>query len=408
MTVPSTHDHYTIITADSHAGGSHAQYREYLDLEFRDDFDAWRGKYKNPFKDLKDDRRARNWDSERRWAEQEADGVVAEVIFPNTVPPFFPSFVLFAQPPRPDEYVHRLAGIRAHNRWLADFVAEAPQRRAGIGQIFTNDLDDAITDARWIKDHDLRGGVLLPNIAPDVSWVSPLYDPAYDRLWAELEALELPVNVHGGTGAPNYGNFAVSPLLYINEVVFYSQRPLVQLILSGVFERFPRLKFVITETGGAWVPPLLARLDSTMAKIRDTGATGEIRYSKDVVLPKLASEYFAQNCWVGVSQPGPADVAALDAIGLDRFMWGSDYPHDEGTYPFTREHLRQVFHSTSTDDMRKILGGNAAALYGFELDRLATYAHDHGPTVAELAEPLGQLPEHPNEALLKAAASAHL
>src|SRR6201986_1232289 len=87
-------DHYTIITADTHAGGSHAQYRE--------DFDAWRGKYRNPFKDLKDDRRERNWDSARRWREMESDGVVAEVIFPNTVPPFFPSFVLFAQPPKPD------------------------------------------------------------------------------------------------------------------------------------------------------------------------------------------------------------------------------------------------------------------------------------------------------------------
>ena len=55
-------DHYTIITADTHAGGSHAQYREYLDPKYREDFDAWRGKYRNPFKDLKDDRRERNWD----------------------------------------------------------------------------------------------------------------------------------------------------------------------------------------------------------------------------------------------------------------------------------------------------------------------------------------------------------
>jgi hypothetical protein len=91
-------DHYTIITADTHAGGSHAQYREYLDAEFLEDFDAWRGRYKNPFKDLKDDRRSRNWDSDQRFGEQQKDGVVAEVIFPNTVPPFFPSFVLFAQP----------------------------------------------------------------------------------------------------------------------------------------------------------------------------------------------------------------------------------------------------------------------------------------------------------------------
>jgi predicted TIM-barrel fold metal-dependent hydrolase len=399
-------DHYTIITADSHAGGSHAQYREYLDPAYRDDFDAWRSRYKNPFKDLKDDRRTRNWDSDKRWDELQNDGIVGEVIFPNTVPPFFPSFVLFAGPPKADDYAHRLAGIRAHNRWLVDFVSEAPERRAGIGQIFVNDVDDAIEDARWIAEHGLRGGVLLPNVAPDVKWVKPLYDPVYDRLWAVLEELGLPVNVHGGTGLPDYGRYAVAQLLYINEVPFYAQRPLVQLTLSGVFERFPRLKFVMTETGCAWVPPLLERLDSIMARIRDTGATGEIRYPREIVLPKLPSEYFAQNCWIGVSQPGPADAAARDVVGTDRFMWGSDYPHDEGTFPYTREHLRQIFHGTPTGDMQRILAGNVAELYGFDLDRLAPYADQYGPTVDELSRPLDRLPDQPNEALLKGVASA--
>jgi hypothetical protein len=287
-------DRYTIISADTHAGGSHAQYREYLDPAYLADFDEWRGRYKNPFKDLKDDRRSRNWDSDQRWAEQGDDGVVAEVIFPNTVPPFFPSFVLFAQPPKPDGYAHRLAGIRAHNRWLADYVAEAPERRAGIGQIFTNDVDDAIADSRWIKDHGLRGGVLLPNAGPDVTWSRPLYDPELDRLWAVLEDLELPVHTHGGTGLPNYGPYPVASLLYLAEARFYSQRPMAHLILSGVFERFPRLKFVLTELGCAWVPSMLDELDRIMHSLREK-RTGELRYSDDQILPMLPSEYFARN-----------------------------------------------------------------------------------------------------------------
>ena len=89
-------------------------------------------------------------------------------MFPNTVPPFFPSFILFARPPKPDEYEHRLAGIRAHNRWMADWCARFPERRAGIGQIFLNDVDDAIEDVHWIKEHGLRGGVLISAIPPDV------------------------------------------------------------------------------------------------------------------------------------------------------------------------------------------------------------------------------------------------
>ncbi len=395
-------DRYTIITADSHCGGSHAQYREYLDPKYRDDFDAWRGKYKNPYKDLRDERRKRNWDTEVRWAQEEADGIVAEVLFPNTVPPFFPSFVLFVGPPKPDEYEHRLAGIRAHNRWMVDFVAECPERRAGIGQIFLNDIDDALDDLRFIKENNLRGGVLLPVIPPDATWMAPLYSRAYDKVWATIEEMELPLNSHGGTGLPNYGKDPVADLLYASEVSFYSQRPFVHFILSGVFERFPNLKFVMTEMGCAWIPRVLGELDTLFERVK-AGRQGELRYSDDHVLPRSATEYFQQNCHVGVSQPGPADAAARHVLGLERIMWGSDYPHDEGTYPFTREHLRQLFSDTGRDELQQILAGNAARLYGFDLDALAPHAARVGPTVAELGQPLLELPEHPNEALLKSA-----
>src|SRR5438445_4417572 len=101
MSLSSTH-RYTIISADCHAGASHDAYRDYLETRYLDDFDAWREKYRNPFSDLRGNRRLRNWDDELRNSQLEADGIVGEVIFPNTVPPFFPSFVLFARPPKPD------------------------------------------------------------------------------------------------------------------------------------------------------------------------------------------------------------------------------------------------------------------------------------------------------------------
>ena len=126
------------------------------------------------------------------------------------------------------------------------------------------------------------------------------------------------------------------------------------------------------------------------------------RYSDEHKLPRLASEYFAQSCYVGVSQPGKEDAAARYEIGLDHFMWGSDYPHDEGTAPYTREHLRQLFHDTDPAELQQLLAGNAARVYGFDLDELAPLAAQAGPTVAEIATPLDKLPDNPNEALLKA------
>jgi predicted TIM-barrel fold metal-dependent hydrolase len=394
-------DRYTVISSDTHAGGSHAQYREFLDPKYHEDFDAWRGRYKNPFSDLGDNRRYRNWDDEMRNSQQDEDGVVGEVIFPNTVPPFFPSFVLFSPPPKPEDYAHRRAGIHAHNRWLEDFCSRAPERRAGMGQIFLNDIDDAIEDVKWIKEHNLRGGVLLPTIPPDVNWIKPLNHPDYDRLWAVCEDLEVPINCHGGTGSPAYEPVPSSALIMLAEISQYSRRPLLFLLLSGVFERFPRLKFVMTEQGCSWLPPLLNQLDTTLAAIRTKGAVGELRFKPEHILPRSATEYFQQNVWLGVSFPKRADAqAARESLGIDKFMWGSDYPHDEGTYPYTTLSLRQLFHDWPESDLRKILAENAAGVYGFDLNALAEPAARLGPTVAEVAEVVSQVPADANEAIL--------
>ena len=260
-------DHYVIISADTHAGGSHQQYREFLDPKYRDDFDAWRAKYKNPFKDLKDtDLRVRNWDGELRDSQQNADGIVGQVIFPNTVPPFFPTFVLFAQPPTPEEYEHRHAGIQAHNRWMADFVAQKPEARAGMGQIFLNDLDDAIADVAWCKENGLRGGVLVGSVPPTCDWLTPLYDPHYDPLWQVCEELGMPVNTHSGTGGPAYKPAPAMPIVHVAEMGFYSERPLVYLIVGGVCERFPDLQFVPTEFETGWIGNFLRRTDHTWTR----------------------------------------------------------------------------------------------------------------------------------------------
>lgn len=397
-------DRYTIISADSHAGGSHAQYREYLTAEYQEQFDAWRDKYRNPYKDLApgDDRRLRNWDSEMRNGQQEQDGIVGEVIFPNTVPPFFPSFVLFAPPPKAEDYELRHVGIQAHNRWLKDFCDEFPERRAGVGQIFLNDIDDAIADAIWCKENGLRGGIMVPNIPVDVKWVRPLYDPEYDRLWKVCEDLEIPINFHGGTGVPDYGPYERSMLFYIADAGFYSQRPFQLFALGGIFEKFPKLKFIMTESGCAWLPPVLRALDGIVKSVRG-GGIGELRYTDEEkkAASFLPSELWKQNCWMGVSQPSMADAKAMDEIGVDRFMWGSDYPHDEGTYPHSREAIRSRFYELDPSIKHKILGQNCADLYGFDMDKLAPLAAKVGPTVEELSKPLTEMPENPSQGLAR-------
>jgi len=390
MTV-GTDERLVVISADCHAGGSMDTYAEYLDPKFRDDFVAWREAYRNPFRDLQSPGRTRNWDSDQRIAELEADGQVAEVVFPNTVPPFFPTGALVARPPTADDLDRRWAGLRAHNRWLADWCAGEPQRRAGIAQVFLNDVDRAIEEARWVAESGLRGGILIPAV-PDDAGLDPLYSPAYDRLWQVCEDLGLVVNSHSGSGHPDYGSYPSSSMIWAIETEWMAHRPLWHLIMSGVFERFPRLRFVLSEQGCAWLPATLAQLDG-MHFAASFGRAGELKLDPDAHLPLRPSEYFERNVWIGASFPGPRDAAAMRKLGLHKMMWGSDYPHHEGVTPFTREHLRRSFVDWSVDDLEQVLSRTAADVYGFDLDALAARAAEVGPTVAELAEPLDAIPE---------------
>ncbi len=384
-------DRYTLISADTHAGGSVTDYREYLESRYHDEFDAWRGRYSNPFRDLQSDGRTRNWDDERRWRDLEADGTVAEVIFPNTVPPFFPTGIVIARPPVASEYELRWAGIRAHNRWMADFCARAPERRAGMAQIFLNDIDDALAEIRWAKEAGLRGGVLIPNIPPDHPELKPVYHPEYDPIWALCQELEVPVNSHSGTGLPEYGEHSFAMTLWVLETPFFAHRPLGFLIMGGVFERFPDLKFVMTESGCAWVPETLARLDGLHGAMK-AGRTGEVGFDASTALPHKPSEYFDRNVWIGVSFPSPRDALARHKIGLHKFMWGNDYPHNEGSTPFSKEAIRRSFVGATPEEMHTVFALNACHVYGFELDKLAPHAARACPTVAEIAEPYEGIP----------------
>ena len=378
---------YVVITADSHAGASVMAYREYLDAEHRAKFDAWRGSYRNPQREHIGSEKHKNWDDAERLGDMEGEGVVGEVVFPNTVPPFFKTSVLICGNPSREGYPLWREGIRAHNRWLVDWCAEQPERRAGIGLVYLNDVDRAIEDVQWIAQHGLRGGVLLPHVPPDCTHIEPLYSPAYDRFWAVCQDLGVVLNQHGGTGSPDYGRYLASLPIRLLETPWFSTRSWAHLILGGVFERFPRLRYIVTESGCAWVPGALENLDRIWRMIR-TGAVGEFQFPEGCVPPEPPSFYAKRNCFYGASAPSPRELAGRHEIGVERLLWGSDYPHYEGTYPHTRKALRRAFHDVAPAEVRAMLGENAARLYGFDLARLAPLAARFGPTPAEVAVPL--------------------
>ncbi len=383
-------DRYLVISADCHAGADLPDYKPFLERRYHDEFDDWAAHYVNPFADLKGPERYRSWDSDRRLGELEADGVVAEVLYPNTVPPFYPKSGLVAGAPSAAEFEHRLAGLRAHNRWLADWCGRCPERRAGIGQILLNDIEEAVRDVHWIADHGLRGGLLLPGMPPGVP-IEPLHSPAYDPVWRACEERGVVVNAHGGSASPDYGEYPSSQLLWLMETTWFSHRPLWVLLLSGVFDRFPGLRLVLAEQGSAWVRSTLDIMDQHYGYLV-RGAVGELHFLNAVALRRPPSEYWHENCYVAASFMHPYDCAERELIGADRIMWGSDYPHAEGTYPFSKEAICRTFAGVPRQEVQAMLGGTAAAVYGFDLGVLVPLAEQFGPSATEVEAGLEGVP----------------
>jgi predicted TIM-barrel fold metal-dependent hydrolase len=383
-------DRYTVISSDCHAGADLLDYREHLERRYQDDFDAWAASFVNPFADLGADDANQNWDDDVRNAALDADGIAGEVVYPNTVPPFFPLGSLITMIPTPDEYEHRRAGLRAHNRWLAAWCGRAPERRAGIGQILLNDVDHSVADINEIADLGLRGGVLLPPVPPG-SAIDQLHSPRYDPLWEACATRGVILNVHGGGGQPDLGMHPASISLFVLEASFYAHRPLWALIMAGVFDRFPELRLVIAEAGTSWIAPALQAMDRHHEKIV-AGRVGALSLDGALCTDRRPSEYWSTNCWVGSSFMVREDALDRHDIGVDRIMWGSDFPHEEGTYPHSREAIANTFAGIPSNEVARMVGGNAAALYGFDVNRIARFA-SHGPGVDDVFRGIEEIPD---------------
>jgi len=102
-------------------------------------------------------------------------------------------------------------------------------------------------------------------------------------------------------------------------------------------------------------------------------------------LPLQPSDYFKRQCYVGASFLRPSDSDLRYEIGVDKLMWGSDYPHMEGTWPYTEQSLRESLGHVSEDEVTMIVGATAAHVYNFDVEALTPIANQIGPTITALA-----------------------
>jgi predicted TIM-barrel fold metal-dependent hydrolase len=379
-----------IISVDGHVKAPRAEYRDYVESRFHEQFDAWLNSFDSGGDGFvrPDIGESAQWTAQRRISDLESQGVVAEMLFPNGLPFAMPGSDLVRDPE-----LARQADL-AYNRWLRDFCSQAPGRLLGNALVSFDDTDQAVRDVHQAKEQGF-GGIAMPALVEGSRF---FFDPALDPIWAACQEVGLPLSQHGGVGAPVYepAGFA-SIMVLATEHSFFSGRSLWQMILGGVFDRFPDLKLVLVETEAWWIVPVMELLDQRAQRTDDwTDFADFMGFAGGFT--RLPTEYWNTNCYAGVSPFGSGQIS-LDVLGTDwdnqpsgfgihsdNAMFGVDYPHPESIFPSTMDHVAELVANPHVceDDARKILYGNASSVYPFDLDLLQPHMDRVGFALDEI------------------------
>ena len=344
-----------------------------------------------------------HYDRDERTRDLDRDGIAAEVIFHgsqngqpipwNVSDPSIGTATITRQYDVDTE----LAGVgrEIYTRWLADFCSEDTNRHIGLAQLPMWDIDKAIEQATWAREHGIRGINFPSESGPTETtrsrWGGRYYyhDPKWDPFWAAVNDLDMPLATHGGFGPITDPDIPTSHTLWVLETLAYGRKPLGRMIFAQVFERFPNVKLVFTEHMGTWWEPTLRDMDS----LAFMGG-----------LPKLPSEYAKTNVFIGASFQ--SRLEALDAIDNDYWqncIWGNDYPHVEGTWvlpedddepPASHYSLRYSYHDLDPAKVKAILGDNGVRVWGLDGD----YLHDvaqriNAPKLRDVLTPIEEIPD---------------
>jgi predicted TIM-barrel fold metal-dependent hydrolase len=247
-----------------------------------------------------------------------------------------------------------------YNDWIADTLESRSPRFRCAGLIPTWRVDEAIAEVERIGGLGLAAAMLPLVGTPDCN------RREWTPLWEAIQDSGMPVVMHQGTGHDmlfyRSRGAAVANLLATQSM---APRTAGLLAMSGALAEHPDLHFVFVETNAAWIAWAMTTLDFYYESFQEY--EGWVR----PILPEKPSYYLARQVH-GTFQVDPVAVTALPHTGPGPLLWGSDFPHAEGTYPRSREVVRELFGAIDSDDAARIVGGNAAELFHFEPDVLAT------------------------------------
>jgi predicted TIM-barrel fold metal-dependent hydrolase len=295
--------------------------------------------------------------AQQRLQEQERDGVEGEVLFTSA------GNLSFWRGIRNDDAY--AAVLHAYNEFLAEeYCAPARERLVAMGAIPSVSVEAAVAEMEYCAKAGLKGVAL--NTFPSGKL---LPTPEDDRFWAAAIDLNMPVTVHVGlqrTDGPLFKYrrdpgevaFGGDPIRVLTRFGGTSGLNAVQLLLSGVFDRLPKLRIYWAETQVGWLPYFYEQLDDTYKRSRHWMN----RYFGIEPLKRPPSEYIREHCYWGFIYD-PIGIRLRYELGIDRVMWGSDFPHAAGDWPHSRRMIEEMFGAVPEEERERILIGNAVEFF---------------------------------------------
>jgi len=294
--------------------------------------------------------RPAGWDPVERIKDQDIDGVEAEVLYTTLGMPLFGL----------DDAQLQRDCFAVYNDWVAEYCAHDPRRLHAIALISLEDIDAGVKELTRCAQRGLKAAMIWGSAPAD----RPYYSTVYDPFWAAAQDLQMPLSLHvitardqapGPKPAPEQrvpGHIATMRgyMSLIHEV----QRSLTDIIVSGVLERFPRLMIVSAENDTGWLPHFMYRLDHAFEKF--TGLNDE------QPLKMKPSDYVRRQMWA-TFQDDPTGPAGYRSFGENNYMWASDFPHTDSTWPHSREVITKDFSGVPENVTAKIVFDNANKLY---------------------------------------------
>jgi predicted TIM-barrel fold metal-dependent hydrolase len=281
---------------------------------------------------------------EARLADMDAEGVDKSLVFPNEV---------LGTLAFPDHNLRELC-FQIYNEHIAAWQAKAPDRLYGVGLINWWDPAGARRSLEQLKSLCLKTFLLPLNAmaAPDgtkLDYASKAMIP----VWEEIEAAGIPVAHHIGEG--DFGHDEHNRVaMGLIQLVHSFREMFGKYTFGGILDRHPGLKVGWFEGGINWTVSTLQDATYIDASIKHT-------YNWPM---KHEPEYYWRNHMSASFVIDPLGLEMIDRIGVERAMWSTDYPHNEGTLGYTRTSLRSVVEAVGVERAVDIVGGNVARFLG--------------------------------------------